>query len=195
MMKSNLNLLALSGLLAFNLAACQPPAAEEPAATTDEAAPVTEETSSEVVDAGGEAEVFPTATIPADALGCAAFTEGTEELNIAMADVIKAIDEGCLEGQIQFIDARPQIDYESGHIAGAINVPFHSPQAHFAELPKDKWLISYCECPNSEALQVANALTKEGGFTKVKYIAEGLAAWRDYGRELVEGPEAGTGDF
>lgn len=191
--------LLLSGLLVLGLAACSsaPEASDEGEASTD---PVVEEaattTGAEAVDATSEgaAAELPTASIPADALGCAAFTEG-EELQIAMHDVIKAIEDGCLKGQIQFVDARPQLDYESGHIAGAVNVPFHSPQAHFATLPKDKWLVAYCECPNSEALQLANALTKDGGFTKVKYIAEGLAAWRDFGRELVEGVEQGTGDY
>jgi len=136
-----------------------------------------------------------TPTPSAPVIGCDAFTEDTSSLQIAMADVVKAIDDGCLKGQIQFIDARTQLDYESGHIPGAIDVPFHSPQAHFSELPKDKWLIAYCECPNSEALQVANALVKDGGFTKVKYITEGLAAWRDHNRQLVEGAERGEGDY
>lgn len=163
--------------------ALEAPATGAESATADPAV-------AEVADAPVE-----TATPSAPVIGCAAFTEDKTNLQIAMADVIKAIDDGCLKGQIQFIDARSQIDYESGHIPGAIDVPFHSPKAHFAALPTDKWLISYCECPNSEALQVANALVNDGGFTKVKYITEGLAAWRDHGRELVEGAEAGSGDY
>lgn len=183
---------------ALALGACTPaePAAPDGAEGSLEApdsgsaAATTDPAVAEVADAPVD-----TPTPAAPVIGCDAFTEDKTNLQIAMADVIKAIDDGCLKGQIQFIDARSQLDYESGHIPGAIDVPFHSPKAHFAALPTDKWLISYCECPNSEALQVANALVNDGGFTKVKYITEGLAAWRDHGRELVEGPEAGVGDY
>lgn len=200
MKTTSLTRLLLPSLLILGLTACNggPETTDEGGATRDQVAeaPVTDGLEA-TAETGSEAEApadLPTASIPADALGCAAFTEGAE-LQIAMHDVIKAIEDGCLKGQIQFVDARPQIDFESGHIAGSVNVPFHSPQAYFETLPKDKWLITYCECPNSEALQLANALTKDGGFSKVKYIAEGLAAWRDFGRELVEGAEPGTGDY
>ena len=188
----------IAGLtLTLALGACTP---------ADDAAPSSEDGAMETPASAEDVSTVPADEVVADApletptpsapvIGCAAFTEDKTNLQIAMADVIKAIDDGCLKGQIQVIDDRSQLDYESGHIARAIDVPFHSPKAHFDKLPTDKWLISYCECPNSEALQVANALVNDGGFTKVKYITEGLAAWRDHGKTLVNGADAGVGDY
>ena len=121
---------------ALTLGACTPPkddsvaeggatgAAEEPAGATVEAVAAYPDST--------EAAQLPveTPTPSAPVIGCAAFTEDKTNLQIAMADVNKALEDGCLKGQIQFIDARSQLDYESGHIAGAIDVPFQLWEYH-----------------------------------------------------------------
>jgi rhodanese-related sulfurtransferase len=91
---------------------------------------------------------------------------------------------------ITFVDARTPLDYDSGHIPGAVNVPYYEPQAKMAQLPRDQLIVTYCECPHAEAMQVADALAADG-FGWVKVIDEGLAGWRDLGGELT--PAAGSG--
>ena len=86
--------------------------------------------------------------------------------------------------EIVFVDARPELDYNSGHIPGAVNVPYFDVEAHLTDLPKDKLIVAYCECPHAEAVQVADKLLASG-FAHVKVIDEGLAGWRDQGGELV----------
>jgi rhodanese-related sulfurtransferase len=93
---------------------------------------------------------------------------------------------------ILFLDARPALDYRFGHIPGAINVPYSEPQASVDELPRDRWLVTYCECPHAESEQLAVWLL-DHGFEKVRVINEGLQGWRDAGGEVVSSePSSGT---
>lgn len=85
--------------------------------------------------------------------------------------------------EMVFVDARTPNDFEYGHIPGAINVPYFDPLPHLADLPRDRIIISYCECPHAEAVQTAEALL-DNGFTRVKVIDEGLAGWLEQGGEL-----------
>ncbi len=86
-------------------------------------------------------------------------------------------------------DARTQNDYDYGHIPGAVNVPYFDPVAFMSELPKDRLVVVYCECPHAEAVQTAEALL-DNGFTQVKVIDEGLAGWLEEGGTL-EATESG----
>ena len=166
------SLLALATILTFALAlsACQPtqPSSDEAASTgSDDAAPAAE---------GGA---------PAVPEGFEDAFADDGEMFVSVYDVADAVDAGM---DIQFVDARPPIDVEFGHIPGAINIPYYdAEEADLSALPKDKWLVTYCECPNAEATQLADAL-KERGYPYVKAIEEGLGPWRDeLGRELVTG--------
>jgi rhodanese-related sulfurtransferase len=111
-----------------------------------------------------------------------AFADGGPRM-VPAATVAQAVQAGV---DIVFVDARPALDYEAGHVPGAINVPYSEPEQHLEKLPKDKWIVAYCECPNAEASQVANAL-ENNGFQKVRVIEDGLGAWQALGNELVAG--------
>jgi rhodanese-related sulfurtransferase len=86
---------------------------------------------------------------------------------------------------IVFVDARTPLDYDYGHIPGAINVPFFEAEKHISQLAKDRLYITYCECPHAEAVQVADVM-RAAGFTNVKTIDEGLYGWQEAGGELVD---------
>ena len=165
------------------LAACgQPPAPTvAPAAEPQLTAPPVE-------GLGGTAEPAVVPTVNPAASGPTsvplsveeAFTEAGPEL-VPAATIAKAIDQGM---DIVFLDARTPLDYEASHIPGAIDVPYFEAAKHIDGLPKDKWLVAYCECPTAEAHQVADTL-KNAGFTKVKVIEEGLQGWKQLGKEVV----------
>ena len=42
------------------------------------------------------------------------------------------------------VDVRTKVEFESGHIKGAINVPLQSLEQHLGKLKKDKPLITCC---------------------------------------------------
>lgn len=129
-------------------------------------------------DAGAETPAEGAADAPAGDY----FQEGGD-LMVPATEIAKAIDGGL---EVVFVDARPPLDYESGHIAGAVNVPYFEAEKHLSRVPKDKWAIVYCECPHAEAQQTADKLL-QNGYTQVKVIDEGLAGWRDMGMEIVTG--------
>ncbi|MCB0217083.1 MAG: rhodanese-like domain-containing protein [Caldilineae bacterium] len=158
--------------------------------TSDTAEQAPAATEASAVESGGE-----DASAGSELVGCAAFE--AESRFLPVADLVAAIeDPTCEAGQnLVFVDARPQLDFEYGHIPGAINVPYFNVAAFVDELPRDKWLVIYCECPHAEAVQAADALTSpENGFTMVKVIDEGLGGWRDLGREIVTGGDAAAGE-
>lgn len=43
-----------------------------------------------------------------------------------------------------FIDVRDSGSYAAGHIANALNVPLTELEDRLAEIPKDRWIITYC---------------------------------------------------
>jgi len=43
-----------------------------------------------------------------------------------------------------YVDVRPRDQWEIEHIKGAISMPVSEVPAHFKELPKNKFLITYC---------------------------------------------------
>jgi rhodanese-related sulfurtransferase len=65
-------------------------------------------------------------------------------------------------------------------------VPYFEVEEHLSALPREQLIVSYCECPHAEAVQVADALVADG-FPHVKVIDEGLFGWTELGGELVAG--------
>ncbi len=117
--------------------------------------------------------------------------------NAAAADAPRAIALAELHqlmqrGQALLIDARSGDDYRSGHLPGAVSLPWE----HFFELvdrvhsfPKDKWLICYCDGGTCE---LSNHLAHElllRGFTGVAVYSGGIEEWQ-MSNKLESGEEA-----
>jgi hypothetical protein len=43
-----------------------------------------------------------------------------------------------------FVDVRDAGTYGSSHIKGAVNIPLDELDSRLSELPKDRWIITYC---------------------------------------------------
>lgn len=115
---------------------------------------------------------------------------------VPAADVLAASENGS---DILFVDSRTLQDYENAHIPGAASVPYFEVQegapeqaGHLESLPKDRWIVTYCECPHAEADQVAEALLAHD-FTMVKVIDEGLQGWQKEGGKVESGPPPAEG--
>jgi cytochrome c oxidase cbb3-type subunit 3 len=94
------------------------------------------------------------------------------------ADVVKR--EYDRRATMIIIDARPPSDYARMHIAGAISVPFYQVAEYAKQIPKDRYVLTYCACPHAESVKVRDAL-RGLGYTKAAVIDEGMLAWRDRG--------------
>lgn len=78
------------------------------------------------------------------------------------------------------IDTRSAAEFASGHISGAINIPFDHLGEHIDKvdaLPADKWLVPYCEGPPCDKGQQLAFVLADMGFDKVAYYDAGLDDW------------------
>jgi len=87
------------------------------------------------------------------------------------------------------LDARPKADYELDHIKGAISMPFFEVEERYKELPKDKWIVTYCACPRAESEHAAKVLQSKG-FKKVKVMYEGYFEWLARNYPIAKGDES-----
>lgn len=182
-------LLAPTLLVALSAAACAKSSSDTGAPAETAMAPA-----DSTIEAPSEALTTPMAEVPVVVVVPPA--TGPIEPNLfpegryaAVADIKAAVDKGA---DVIFVDSRTQSDYQFGHIPGAVNVPYFEAEQHVTELPKDRWIVTYCECPHAEAEQVADALIA-AGFTMVRVIDEGLQGWREIGGETVSGPAPSQG--
>jgi predicted sulfurtransferase len=59
---------------------------------------------------------------------------------ISLADAKKAFD----DGNVVFVDTRAEGQYKVEHVKGSINIPAETFQTRYAEVPRDKKIITYC---------------------------------------------------
>jgi hypothetical protein len=59
---------------------------------------------------------------------------------ISLADAKKAFD----EGNVVFVDTRAEVQYREERVKGALNIPAETFETRYAEVPKDKKIITYC---------------------------------------------------
>jgi rhodanese-related sulfurtransferase len=89
------------------------------------------------------------------------------------------------------VDTQPKIDYQVGHIKGAINFPWTAEINSPGTLPSDRPLILYCDRPNEkESLDVADQLTK-WDFVRIRILKGGLSGWRKLGYPMETIAEVG----
>jgi rhodanese-related sulfurtransferase len=79
-------------------------------------------------------------------------------------DAFKALTENPVD-DIWIIDVRPASAYESGHVPTAKSFPSSEIEDRLNELPKDKYLIFYCET-GGRAQKVITSVMEPAGYTK-----------------------------
>ncbi|MBN2001622.1 rhodanese-like domain-containing protein [candidate division KSB1 bacterium] len=78
------------------------------------------------------------------------------------------------------LDARSLTEYRSGHIPGAVNLPYEEIFEHediYNSLPYDKWLICYCEGPPCDLGELLAWELFNMGYTAVAIYTDGLNEW------------------
>lgn len=100
------------------------------------------------------------------------------------ADTVKAaMDRGA---SFVLADARPPSDYSGGHIAGAISLPFFAVDDYLSQIPKDRYVITYCACPHAES-EIAAQKLRFAGYSRVAVLDEGFKVWRQRGYAVKSG--------
>lgn len=95
-----------------------------------------------------------------------------DEPEIARSDVVAQLR----QGELTLIDVRPRVEYETGHLPGAISVPPDELPAQIEELPRDRPVVAYCRGAYCLFADEAVAMLRERGFTAYR-LDGGWAEW------------------
>jgi len=76
---------------------------------------------------------------------------------------------------LALLDCREPMEWEFGHIAGALHIPMRQTPGRLAELPSDVPIVVYCH-HGIRSLSVATYL-RENGFDDAWSLAGGIDAW------------------
>jgi rhodanese-related sulfurtransferase/predicted transcriptional regulator len=69
---------------------------------------------------------------------------------------------------VVLVDVRPAVEFEHGHIPGAISMPLPELPGRVDELPRDKRIVAYCRGTYCLMADDAVAMLRERGFDAVK---------------------------
>ncbi|MDP2336575.1 MAG: metalloregulator ArsR/SmtB family transcription factor [Bacteroidota bacterium] len=78
---------------------------------------------------------------------------------------------------VLLMDVRPSVEYEFGHITGAISIPMNELMASLKNIAKEKEIIAYCRGPFCVLADEAVKLLKEQGYN-VRRLDEGYPEWK-----------------
>lgn len=97
----------------------------------------------------------------------------------------KAALELARRGEATLIDVRPRVEFDAGHLPGAISMPPDEVESAAGDVPRGRTAITYCRDRYCVfAPSAAEQLRKRGIDTRLLEI--GMAEWRDLGLPLDE---------
>ncbi|MFN2354107.1 MAG: rhodanese-like domain-containing protein [Desulfopila sp.] len=98
-------------------------------------------------------------------------------LRVAQLDTLLADKDPAI------VDIRTPMEFRTGHLAGAMNLPLQSLDRSVAKLDKNRPLLIYCNTVNRVAASLP--IFKENGFETVYMLDGGYTALRESGYPLV----------
>jgi rhodanese-related sulfurtransferase/predicted transcriptional regulator len=93
------------------------------------------------------------------------------------------LDSMVRDENVLLLDVRPSIEYEFGHITGAISVPIPDLMLKLKDISKDKEIVAYCRGPFCVLADDAVKLLHEKGY-KIRRLDEGYPEWKIKQAEL-----------
>jgi rhodanese-related sulfurtransferase len=106
--------------------------------------------------------------------------------SLARSDLAQRIERGAAP---LVLDVRSTSEYASGHVPGAVHIPFREVDTRHPELlaAKDEPIVVYC-AHGPRAAWAARSL-RNAGYTDVVYLEGHMSAWQEAGLP-IERPEA-----
>jgi rhodanese-related sulfurtransferase len=93
-------------------------------------------------------------------------------------------------GEVTVIDVRPALEYEAGHIAGALSVPLEHLDELLSDLPQDRPVVAYCRGPYCVyAIEAVERLRRRG--YDARRLSDGVSDWRRAGHPVARGAMVG----
>ena len=84
------------------------------------------------------------------------------------------------------LDVRAPEEFVTGHVPGAVNIPYDQVAARLAEVPKDKDVVLYCR--SGRRAGMAAEVLAANGYARLKHLEGDMPAWIEKGRP-VETPK------
>jgi rhodanese-related sulfurtransferase/DNA-binding MarR family transcriptional regulator len=78
------------------------------------------------------------------------------------------------------LDVRPAVEYQAGHLPGAVSIPVEELRRRLAELPGDREIVAYCRGPYCAFAHEAVALLRGEGLS-ARRLEDGLPEWQAAG--------------
>lgn len=97
------------------------------------------------------------------------------------------VREGLRQDRILLIDSRPEEEYRTGHLPGAVSFPVDTLARRIDEIPTGKVLVTYCRGPYCVDADEASMILSAYGYP-VRRLEDGIAEWQLGGLE-IEKPE------
>lgn len=95
---------------------------------------------------------------------------------ITMAELKSRLD----KDEVILLDVRPEAEYQTTHIAGAISLPWDQVAQRQQELPTGKMIVAYCRGPYCVYADEALAVLAPAGWP-VARLEEGVLEWQAAG--------------
>jgi len=90
------------------------------------------------------------------------------------------LDERLAQGKVVVLDVRPEAEYRSGHIAGALSAPLERLESIAPGLPKRREVVAYCRGPYCVYADEAVRLLRARGL-RARRLDVGFPEWRRAG--------------
>lgn len=90
--------------------------------------------------------------------------------------------------EVIVLDVRPEEEYRSGHLPGAISIPLKDLERRLSELPRRREIVAYCRGPYCVLAVQAVGILRGRGF-KARRLADGVQDWKARGWPVAAGDE------
>ncbi|ABI56110.1 ArsR/SmtB family transcription factor [Alkalilimnicola ehrlichii MLHE-1] len=110
------------------------------------------------------------------------YFEGSQTLEAIHADDLTA---RLRDGLVTLLDVRPEQEYRTGHLPGAINIPAAELERRLRDLPPDREVVAYCRGPYCALAHKAVRVLREHGL-QARRLADGYPEWRAAGLPVEE---------
>ncbi len=90
------------------------------------------------------------------------------------------------------LDARMPDAWVSGHLPGAVNIPFEMLGRYtdkIENLPREDWVVTYCDGPPCDLGELLAGALKNMGFARVAFYPDGLDDWIKSGGPVEKGDD------
>ncbi len=87
--------------------------------------------------------------------------------------------------EVLFVDARPEYQYQEGHISGALVIPWQEVDRYFMEaveqLDEGRTIVTYCDGESCDLSHELALFLKDMGFSDVRVLVNGWTVWKRAG--------------